>query len=315
MRFSRYLIIPLVIIAVVCYIPIYKDIEGPYMYFIGVALILAAAIFMMSPQIDWWWALRHPPAMDPREERMIGAFLPFYRNLGASERKRFRDRVMLWNMARDYKGINPLENAPEEVQAVVGAYAVMMTFGKEKYLLEYFSTIVVYAHAFPSPRYKILHSAETDFEDGAFIFDMERLMLATVPGKKSYNNAVHELAKGFMHQEGEPEIPDLTPEDIQKLEEIRGYGKDFVHRYMGFLIRDGIEKQLAEKGEISEERINGAIDMKHVAVEHFFMAPANFKRLLPERYDAYVKYFNLDPLGGETPVQYINLIGENPLAG
>ncbi len=262
-----------------------------YFYFLLFGMFALVFTYMTSPQIDWWWFQRNPPPMPVGQERQLGFQIPFYRNLGPVEKKRFRDRVMMAIEGKEFIPIS-FETIPEDVKNIIAGHLVMMTFGIEKYLLHPYERVVLYRHAFPSPNYKVLHSSEINHDDGCVIFDLERLMMGVAQPKKYYNLILHEYAHAYLKNHPESDIPDFTSL-LEELKRIRGFGFDFVKKYVG--LED--------------------VDLRQAAIEHFFMSPLRFREYLPEEYKKMTEIFNLDPMGGEKPVLYINKIGVNPLAG
>ncbi len=250
------------------------------------------AVYMLSPQIDWWWYKKNPPPMHRGLEKQMRFLIPFYRDLDPLEQRRFRDRVMMTMEGKEYIPI-VFENLPEDIKCIIASHIVMMTFGIEKYLLFPYERVVVYPHAFPTPNHKVLHSSETNHEDGCMIFDAERMMMGVANPVKYYNLILHEYASAFLRNHPDIEFPEIRMEHLPILKEIRGLDINFIKVYVGL----------------------NDINVHQAVIEHFFVTPKRFKHFLPVIFEQLTKIFNLDPTLGPRPILNIRKIGENPLIG
>ncbi len=279
--------ISLVLILVI----VVMDKTYPYAYILVPFFIAFTLVFFFIPQVDWWQAIRKPPLMPKGLERSIGFAFPFYQKLNTIEKKRFRDRTMLWMMNREFHA-QGLKNIPEEVKATLAAYAVMMTFGKKDYLLHAYQNIAIYPHPFPSPNYEVLHNSETNDEDGAFVFNVGFVMKTVNAPLNNYCLPIHEYVHAWMQTHPQDFKP--LPNNIwDTLSHVRGFNREFVEKYVGL----------------------AHFDNHQPAVEAFLTVPQRFRDALPELFEEYVRIFNLDPIRAEMPVIHIREIGENPIAG
>lgn len=266
-----------------------------YMYVFGFLVFGFIIVYILQAEIDWWWWQRKPPLMPEPLERQMGMLIPFYRHLNSVERKRFRDRVVLWVRAKDFS-VKVLEEFPEEAKYMLAAYGVMLTFGIEKYLLQPYERVVLYPHPFPSPEHDYLHHSESHAEDGekgVMIYNAAHLIPGINNPAQYYNLALHEYAGIFMTLYPSFDYPTFPESKWKDLERIRGASMAYVQEVVG--IKN--------------------IDTRQVAIEHFFIQSARFKSILPKEYEQLCHVFNLDPLLVQMPVKDIQKIGFNPLKG
>jgi hypothetical protein len=92
---------------------------------------------------------------------------------------------------------------------------------------------VVYAKSFPSPQYpQILHTAESNEEDGVLLFSTERMLQALMEPQTVFNPVLYEYAKVFrLHYK----LPNLAlPQDIwETIEKIGNIDKTTIETHLG----------------------------------------------------------------------------------
>ncbi|MEZ4921287.1 MAG: zinc-dependent peptidase [Saprospiraceae bacterium] len=115
-------------------------------------VIAAALVYIFSPQINWWWYSRRPPAMSQELQVLLNRFSAYYQQLDEADKKKFRDRLMLFVMGTDWMPLGwPDDEMPPDVKYVLALHAVMLTFNRPKFLFEKFEKVVVYPRPFLHP--------------------------------------------------------------------------------------------------------------------------------------------------------------------
>lgn len=275
---SKFLITPFAIITLVCLYFAWEDQLSPL--YIVPPVVLIAIIFVSSPQIDWWWANRNPPNVDPRTEAFLRKFFPYYAQLSLPAKKRFLHRVALYNMATEYMPM-VMEEVPQDIMGLIAANAVMLTFGQVDYRLSKFEKIVAYPHPFPSPQYREhFHSTEHFEEDGVILFSLEQLIPGATQPAKFYNIALHEYIRVFTLIYKDYQYPKFEDSIWEQLEQVSGFKTEAVKNYIGLPI----------------------IEPLPVSINYFFTYPKKFKAILPDLYKRYQKIFNQDPIHSDFPV-------------
>ena len=209
--------------------------EQEYAAFAIPFILLAAAAFSLSPQIDWWWYKRHPPDLDAPVKKFLAVMFPFFNRLNESEKQIFCQRTALGLLATDF--IVPSGDAdkkiPEDLKALLVAHAVMMSWDKENYLMDSYEKVVVYAKLFPSPAHPThLHAAESNAEDGVALFATERMLQALMEPDKVFNPVAYEYAKIFMRHY---QVEDFALEENiwEIIEGIGGLDKNTIEEHLG----------------------------------------------------------------------------------
>lgn len=248
------------------------EVGDMYAKYIVACVLPLTAIYVMSPQINWWYYKRRPPLLDLKLVKLFQNHFPFYNSLSLEGKKKFHDRVVLFVMAHDFiaKG---MESVGEDIKGVIAANAVWLGFNQEDFLYPKFERIVVYPHPFPTPAYKTWHSSEMYEEDGVLLFAVEQMMNSFLHPKKYFNIVLYEYVKVFRLTYPDYKYPTL-PENIwEKLEKISGWKKSFIEAWVGL----------------------EALDVDAVSVVIFMTFKERFKEELPEFYQSYVQIYGILP--------------------
>lgn len=210
---SRFLYPPLVLILIVLLYLLW-EVDDRFSWYLIPVVILLAMVYILSPQIDFWWSKRYPPDLDPPLRRLLERS-PFYSRLAPENRKKFRDRVALFMQAKDFKGQN-LESIPEDIKAVVAAAGVQVTFDREEYLLPAYETIIFYPHPFPSPQFpQHWHISEIFDEDGVILLSAEHVLRGFLEPKRYFNVALYEMARAASRNYPDFKLPDIGWSEIE----------------------------------------------------------------------------------------------------
>ena len=270
---SRILAIPFFIIIFICVFLMMKTGLSSYMSYALPPFFVLAIIYILQPQVDWWYYKKHPPAMDEPIKKLFIKYSSFYNGLSLENKKRFRDRVCLYSMAKEFipKG---MEEIPEDLKAIIASSAVQLSFGREDFLLSKFEQIIVYLQVFPSPQFpEELHASEIFEEDGAILFSAEHLTAIFKSPQQYYNIALHEYAKVFILSYPFLAYPVLEKDHWKDLEAISGFSQKYISDFIG-LTTD---------------------DLLAVSITCFFSFPHQYKSKLPNIFDQYKNIFKLDP--------------------
>ncbi len=278
-RIVTLIAIPLILVAIICLYLAWEKDSGYAVYIIPSALGLVA-LYIMHPQIDWWWYNKYPKELDEKIRQLLERHFPFYVELNPELKQRFRTRMTLYPMAKEFMA-RGFEEIPDDIKAMVAANSIMLTFGQKDYLLDQFQTIVIYPKPFPTPLHpRLFHSTEHFEEDGVLLFSAEQLMHGSLQAQHYFNICLYEMARIYQLQFPEKRYPELSENIWNELEMISGFSKAVVETTIG--LPDA--------------------DIEAVAICHFFIFPEKFKQLLPEVYANYRTVFNLDPVEMSQPV-------------
>ncbi|MFK7808078.1 MAG: zinc-dependent peptidase [Saprospiraceae bacterium] len=276
---SRILSAPFVI-AALGFLYLTWEQDSSWAIYIVPNVVAMAVIFVFSPQIDFWWAKRNTPEMNPQIRMLLTKEHPFYRSLSEKEQKRFRDRVVLYMMANEFMP-QKMEEVPPDLQAIVASNIVHLTFGLEDYLLSAFEHVIIYPRPFPSPQYpKNFHTSEIYPGDKVILFAIEQLLPGTINPQERYNIGLHEYIRAYLHIYGTERFSKLEESHWEKLEEISSWGKDHIFKYIN----------------------RPDVTILPVSICHFFIFGKQFQAILPEEFELYKKIFCFDPTNESNPI-------------
>ncbi len=257
--FARKLMFPFLLAAIILLVLSWR-VDERYIIWLLLPVGISAVLYMLSPQIDWWWYNRHPPPLPSPVIRLFEGYCPFYRQLDEADRLRFRQRVALYQMGVEFIPM-VFEQVPEDIKSVLAAQAVQLTFHEDSFLIEKFERIVVYPHPFPSPQYPdLFHASELYAPDGVLLFSADEVMKGFLAPRKFYPVALHEYARAFLLTHPERSLPSLPDDLWNALEDISG------------LTHEKMEKDIGL----------GPVDPLAACIVHYFCFPEAFQQRLPE---------------------------------
>jgi hypothetical protein len=236
-------------------------------------VVAAAGVFVLSPQINWWWYSRRPPRLSEGLAGMLERFWPFYQRLGAAGKQKVRDRVALFRMGIDWTAKGwPEDTVPPDVQLALAAPAIALTFERPEFMLGKFEKVIVYPRPFPSPEYPVAHASELFLPDHCLLFSGEQLMQAFIQPGQVYNVGLHEVARVFVHNHPEADFPDLGDEAVwTSLEKASGMPRTHIDAVIGLAGTEPLP----------------------VAIHHYVMFPQPFRTEMPQEAEALDRIFNL----------------------
>lgn len=271
---SKWLTIPFALAALVFLFLAWEQ-DYQYAIYIVPSVVCLAVIYALSPQIDWWWYQKHPPELDPRLRKLLSDHLPFYQQLPAEGKQRFRQRVALFMIANEFipKG---MDSVPEDVKGFLAASAVQLTFGMENFLFDRFERIVVYPGPFPSPQYPRWHASELFEEDGVLLFSADHLMHAVRSPQKYFHLGMYEYGRALSLCYPDLQLPAPPPDIWEQLEKVAPFTRNQLEKWIGL----------------------PQIDPQGVSLALFALFPVRFREILPDRYRQFVLALGFDPVQG-----------------
>jgi hypothetical protein len=234
-------------------------------------LIIAAVIYILSPQINWWWYSRRPPRLDVSMRQTLERVCTFYNRLPEEGKIRFEGRVALFRMGTDWTALDwPEDDLPPDVELALATQAVILTFSRDEFLFKKFEKVIVYPRPFPSPEHPYFHSSELYEPDGCLIFSAENLMLGFYRPAENYNTGMHEYAKAFVNWFPDAGWPVVQETEFwEKMTETSGMDREKVEKTVGL----------------------AGLDPVPVAIHHYFNFPEDFRRQDAELFSHFERIF------------------------
>ncbi|MFN7115236.1 MAG: zinc-dependent peptidase [Saprospiraceae bacterium] len=245
-------------------------IDGRYAIWMVPPLILLAILWVLSPQINWWWYQRYPPDVAAPIRQFLFQY-PFYQRLPEGEKKRFRNRMALFVMGNNFIP-QIIEKVPEDVKFMVAANAVTFLFGQDKLLFPRFENIIINPKPLPTLQYpEKYHASEIYEPDGVVLFSMEQLVRGFLESNRYFNIGLYEYAKVFRISYPQHVYPRFDENIWETLERISGFSKEWIEQWINL----------------------PDIDPVAVSIAHFFTFPEPFLQELPEAYKKYRAIFKM----------------------
>ena len=246
-------------------------VDDKYSIYFVPFLVVAALIFILSPQINWWWYSRNPPELSAELRGFLERCSGFYRRLSPVEQRRFRGRVAMFTMGADWEPLAfPEDSLPPDMQLAIATQAVTLTFGREQFLFDKFEKVIVFPRPFPTPEHPYEHASELHEVDGCILFSAEQVMLGFVKPAQWYNVAMHEYAKAFVLKYPEEPWPGFSAENVwEHLETASGMSRAYVESVIGL----------------------AGVSALPVAIHHFFIFPERFVATFPEEQQVFARIF------------------------
>ncbi len=228
---TRILAAPFLIILVVMFYLSFT-IDESYSVFIISTSVILVLLYIFSPQIDWWWYLRYPPELDESFRQLLRQQHPFYMQLSPEHKLKFRQRVALYRLAKDFMS-QGMEEVPEDLKFFTAVSGVHLTFGWDDYLLPKFEKIIIYPHPFPSPQYpEQFHASEVFEEDGVILFSAQHLVKGVLEPQRHFPVGLYELSKVMILSYPEKSWPKLSDDSWERLEQISGVSREALVQYI-----------------------------------------------------------------------------------
>jgi len=201
-----------------------------------IPVAILVLIYLFQPQINYWWISRHPLDLDEKIITMLNNTNPTYVKMNAEEKQDFNNRLGLYAEGNAFiaKGMEQDFEVPYDVKMMTGQIPVTMMWNKSDRYLAKFERIIIYKHPFPSPKYKFLHTAETDVEDGVIIFSLENMEQAFFNPKEYFNVAWWAYTDAYVKAYPNQKYPDLDNHIWHDIEEISGFTQERLQNILGF---------------------------------------------------------------------------------
>lgn len=229
---------------------------------------LGAAIYVLSPQIDWWWYSKNPVKPSIGIKNYLNKNFPGFALMSEEEKMVFYQRLTLFEMSKNFIS-KAEEEIPDDFRLLIVLNGLKVGYHLIDPLFRNIENVVIYGHAFPSPKFPDrLHCSEYDKEDEVIIFSMPHFIKGFQNPSQFFPIGIYEFVKVALHRYQELQIPQFNQERIA---EVFGYGISDIEKYMNL--------------PLSELNINA------ILITAFFVFPQKFNQVYPEISPLLINYF------------------------
>jgi len=266
---SRFLAMPFIIGGIILILLAFKT--QAYVIYMLIPAIALMGIYVLHPQIDWWWFNKFPPRLDKKGQAFLARFMPFYQKLDELEKDKLHQRIALIELATDFSSMAEVD-LPNDAMVAFAATQAQLTFGLEEYLIKGYEKVIYYPGAFPSPKYPEHFHLSENFEEettNGFIFSLQYALQAFLNPQQYYNIVLHEQAQVFIKNHPDWAWPQLNDQTWEELEKISSFPTEHL------------------KNTINRPDF----ELLPAAITYFFSFPEKFEQALPTLYITFQELF------------------------
>ena len=230
---------------------------------------------------------------------IVSSHLTYYNRLNLEEQRRFLFRTFLFKKSRRFHYIEVRETA--EMPILISAVAVQLTFGLEKFMLDYFNDIFVLRDDYHYGFYSRPFMGHVD-QTGIYL-SWDNFMKGISGQTPDCNVGLHEMGHALAYVN----FITQTDEDKYFKKEFKNFSK--VARPIFTAMQQGSKNLLGDYATTNYH------EFWAVCVETFFENPVRFKHELPDLYEAMARVLNQDPLSfatGKTTIIRLNSASLQP---
>ena len=211
---------------------------------------------------------------------IVSKYIRYYNRLGLEDQRKFLFRTSLFRKSRRFHYIEVRESA--EMPILISAVAIQLTFGLDKYMLNYFNDIYVLKDDYHYGFYSRPFMGHVD-QSGIYL-SWDNFIKGITGQTPNCNVGLHEMGHALAYVTFITE----TEEDKHFKKEFKNFSK--VARPIFATMQEGRRNLLGEYAAVNYH------EFWAVSVETFFENPVCFKHDLPELYQAMRNLLRQDPL-------------------
>lgn len=215
-------------------------------------------------------------------DEWLAAYNEYYKSLPPSMRQRFLERVAWFIVTKKFNPLNmPLE---DKMPLLISAASVQITFGLDKYLLDFFDTIYTMQHNYNYGRYNMPFEGHVN-SNGVYL-SWDNFLRGYENYADADNVGIHEMAHALAYVNFMAGAND-------------GQDEAFIKRFYHFsAVARPIfnDMQLGKTNLLNQYAGTNYNEFWAVAVETFFEKSLHMKVEMPDLYMAMCSLLNQDPL-------------------
>lgn len=222
--------------------------------------------------------------LEAADLQILESKFPYYSRLSDVHKKEFCKKLEMVLTTKEFIGRGGIHVVSQEMELLIGATIVMVTFGWKKLKLPHFRRILIYPNVYYSSISKSYHKGEVNPKLGLIVVSWSSFLEGMSNEKDGLNLGVHEIAHAL-------KLENL----IKSNGESDFFNPDTYREYNVFARK---ELEILSTDSPSFFRAAGGINEHEffaVAVENFFERPHEFFNYNPDLYGAIVRLLRQDP--------------------
>jgi Mlc titration factor MtfA (ptsG expression regulator) len=224
-------------------------------------------------------------ALKNDELEILKSNFDFYNKLKEKDRKVFKHRLATFIKTKNYVGRDGLE-VTDEMRVLIGATAILLTFGFRKYLIDIIETIIVYPKVYYSNINEAYHKGETNPKMKTIVFSWEDFKQGYHIGDDNLNLGIHEFGHAI-------HLNAFSNDDVSSLIFNQGFRNltDYLQNHK--VIRD----ELIDSKYFRAYAYTNHFEFFAVVLENFIETPIEFKSQFPRLYRYMKEMLNFKFIG------------------
>lgn len=216
---------------------------------------------------------------------LLHQLFPYFKNLKTDHQKEFSDRLSYFLASKTFFARGGLKDITREMELLIGATAVMVTFGFNRVRLKHFSKILVYPDNYYSTINKKYHQGEVNPKLGVIVISWKSFIEGFQRANDGVNLGIHEMAHALKLEN-----------QIHYNQESNFFNPLRWEVYAQFA-KEEIKKIKSGKSSIFRDAASkDSHEFFAIALESFFEKPSAFKNYHLELYKSLVFLLKQDPL-------------------
>jgi MtfA peptidase len=211
---------------------------------------------------------------------VVSSQVKYYNRLGLEDQRKFLFRTYLFKKAKRFHYLEVQESA--EMPILVSAVAIQLTFGLEKFMLNYFTDIFILRDDYHYGFYSRPFMGHVD-QTGIYL-SWDNFIKGLSGQMADCNIGLHEMGHALAY------VNFITATEQDKIftKEFPNFSKIAKPIFTGM--------QQGDKNLLGDYAATNYHEFWAVAVEMFFETPVRFKHELPDLYELMTRVLNQDPL-------------------
>lgn len=210
------------------------------------------------------------------QRRKILQKFPYYKKLSHTKRLIFEKRVQRFISLKEFIP-QEMDEITQEMQVLISASAVQLTFGLPEVQLADFDKIYVYPTKYFSKVNRQYHTGEVN-PRGIIVLSWEAFKEGYKNPSDGYNLGLHEMAHALSLENRKSD-----------------YEEDIFDKEAFLNWQQVAEKEYRKKFYLRKYAFKDKEEFFPVCTEYFFERPDEFKKERPELYQALARLLNQDP--------------------
>lgn len=230
---------------------------------------------------DWWGRMLLLVPYDPLAHEYLQKNFRYYQNLDPKRKRVFVKRVTKFLRTKEFQGREDLY-VSFEMEVLVAASAIQLTFGLPNVYLRHFETIILYPDIYYSTITERYHKGEVNTQ-GVIVLSWKNFQEGYLNPNDGRNLGLHEMAHA------------LKIVDAMHSEEHNFLGKTSFYKFVSYAREEMNAIQNGYESFFRSYAASNDHEFFAIAIENFFERPTEFLNYHPQMYHTMTHMLNQNP--------------------